>query len=225
MPALTREEIEARIEPWYRWWAHVALLVGIWGGVVLGCALRLENVQWWHWGAFALALIAFNALEYFAHRWPFHHKTRIPIAYERHTLIHHAFFTWERNGLDRWQNLRYVLQPPFALVLIFGIFTPGTLALLRWAPEPNFAWLHLLAIAVYYAVYEGFHTAAHLPDGHWLGKNALVRFVTLHHRRHHDPKLMLHYNFNFAFPLFDWVFGTLWEEAPATTAPPVRTPR
>jgi sterol desaturase/sphingolipid hydroxylase (fatty acid hydroxylase superfamily) len=61
-------------------------------------------------------------------------------------------------------------------------------------------------------VYELLHSASHLPSDHWLAQNRVVQWVSRHHRIHHDPKLMRTYNFNFALPLFDWLFGTIYRE-------------
>ena len=83
--------------------------------------------------------------------------------------------------------------------------------LLLYAVLPaNLAWLFLLAVVVYYGVYEVLHALAHIPDDHPVAGWRPVRALTHHHRVHHDPALMRRYNFNFAIPIFDALFGTTY---------------
>ena len=121
---------------------------------------------------------------------------------------HHAFFTERRMAIHAWDDLRWVLFPPWALPLLVASVLPFV-ALLRWLATPSLAWLFLAAVIGYYGVYEVVHVLAHLPtrDGP-VGR--LVARVTRHHRIHHDPGRMRRWNFNFVVPLGDRLFGTLW---------------
>ena len=52
------------------------------------------------------------------------------------------------------------------------------------------------------------HLAYHAPEDHWAFRNRIVRFLTEHHARHHEPRLMRDWNFNVIIPLADAMFGT-----------------
>ena len=82
-------------------------------------------------------------------------------------------------------------------------------------PSPERAWLFVLVVIAYYALYEVLHALAHLPADAPLARVRAVRALTHHHRVHHDPALMRSWNFNFAIPLFDVVFGTRHADTPA----------
>ncbi|MGH7823005.1 MAG: fatty acid hydroxylase family protein, partial [Candidatus Binatia bacterium] len=129
--------------------------------------------------------------------------------YHRHVVEHHAFFTYDDMAVDSWRDIRWVLFPPWALPLMLATVAP-IFALIWAVAPPNYPWLFLLAVVTYYGIYEFFHALAHLPADNPLAGNRLVRAVTHHHRVHHDPALMKRWNFNFAIPIFDWLFGTLY---------------
>ncbi len=202
-----RIELRARIPSGYRWPIHVGLLVIQVALIVALCLSRLRDVRPWQWLAFAAALVLANAGEYFIHRGPFHVPMATRATYRRHTLVHHTFFTFDRMQLDSPRDLKWVLFPAWGLLAVLLPMSPVFVALLSWGPA-NLAWLYLLALTVYYAVYETFHTLSHLPPDLPIARSSLVRAVTHHHRVHHDPRLMTRFNFNFALPLFDWILGT-----------------
>ncbi len=214
----TRTGLQERIPAGYRWDLHLAFIVAFCVVGIGVCLANLEDVQSWQWLFFIAALAFSNLGEYWLHRGPLHRPGIIQGAYERH-IAHHAFFTYDTMGVDGMKDLRWVLFPIWAFPAILLANTPLVLALWTWA-SPNLAWLFLLAVLVYYTAYEFFHTMAHLPDEHWLAGRRLVRSLTNHHRVHHDPRLMRRYNFNFAIPLFDGVFGTIYQHAePADPSP------
>lgn len=208
MTTRSRAALQAAIPRWYSGWAHAALIAA---GCVLGsvlCARQLVAVTPGDWAFFIGALVFANLGEYWIHRGPLH-RPRFPrAAYERH-MDHHAFFTDDTMGVDRMRDLRWVLFPPWAFPAIVLANAPLVLVLRAVAPA-NVAWLFLLAVVVYYTVYEFLHTLAHLPASWPLARSPIVRSVTHHHRVHHDPRRMARWNFNFALPLFDALFGTRW---------------
>jgi hypothetical protein len=205
---MSRAELRATTPPWYRWWLHAALIAAF-STTMFACALRqLEAPGPVDAGVFAAMLLFANLGEFAIHRRSLHVRHFPYAPYERHKA-HHAFFTYDDMAVDELRDMRWVMFPPWALPMMLAAALPF-FALLRWTAPPNVAWLFLAAISLYYGIYEVFHSLAHLPAGHPLAGLAFVRAVTHHHRVHHDPRLMRRYNFNFALPLFDWLFGTLY---------------
>jgi hypothetical protein len=160
----------------------------------------------------AAMLVAIVLGEWASHRWTMH-VPRFPRAvHHRHVLEHHAFFTDAHMAIDAWEDIRWVLFPPWALPLLVASILPYFAALYVLA-SPRLAWLLLLAVIGYYGVYEATHVLAHLPLGRGPG-GRVIAAVTRHHRVHHDPQLMRRWNFNFVLPLGDWLFGTTWHGTP-----------
>jgi len=205
--AAPRERLRASLPAGYSWPRHVALVGAfVAGGVALAWS-QLGALTSREWAALAVMLLAINLGEYVSHRWRMHVR-RFPIAvYHRHVAEHHAFFTHDRMGMDAWRDLAWVLFPPWALPLLMASIAPW-LALVWLAGGRTLAWLLFLATVAYYGVYEVTHALTHLPDRHPLARSRMARAFTRHHRVHHDPALMRHWNFNFAIPLFDVVFRT-----------------
>lgn len=191
------------------------------GFVLLGlgvCRVRLGPLTRHDVGWIVFDLLFINLGEYLAHRWPLHRPMFPRAVYDRHVREHHAFFTWEQMAVDAWAEIRWVLFPPWALPLLVVTIIPlaAGLGVLGGARS---AWLFVMMVIAYYGLYEVLHALAHLPNDAPLARARWVRAVTHHHRVHHDPRLMRHWNFNFAIPLFDRVFGTIYRgAAPGTDA-------
>jgi hypothetical protein len=203
----TREALRATTPPTYSWPLHVATIVAFAVTAIAACLHQLGGLHAADAGWIAGGLLLTNLGEYAAHRWPLHRPMFPRAVYERHVREHHAFFTWERMAIDAWPEIRWVLFPPWALPLLVATLLPLAL-LLGAVAGARAAWLFVLVVIVYYALYEVLHALAHLPDDAALGRVRLVRALTHHHRVHHDLALMQRWNFNFAIPLFDLLFGT-----------------
>ena len=208
----TRETIRAERPASYRWWKHVALLASLSTATIVVCALNLHAVQRWEWVLFGGALLFANFGEYWLHRIPFHNPVVPDFQYWEHTMIHHAFFSYERMSVDDLNDLRWVMFAPWVMPILLVAPLP-IFALLYHFVSPNVAWLYLMAVIVYYSIYEVTHALAHMPQDSALGGSWIVQRISHHHRVHHDPRLMRRYNFNFAIPLFDWIFGTKYPDA------------
>jgi hypothetical protein len=73
------------------------------------------------------------------------------------------------------RDLRAVLFPPVLVVFFFGLFATPVWFALAWMFSANVAWLFVASGIGYFLNYEVLHTAYHLPEGHWLARNALVK--------------------------------------------------
>jgi sterol desaturase/sphingolipid hydroxylase (fatty acid hydroxylase superfamily) len=203
----TRDALRATTPEGYRWTRHVALIVAFAAAGIAVCLQALGGLRASDAGVIGVAFLLTNLGEYVTHRWPLHRPIFPRAVYERHVREHHAFFTHERMAVDAWPEIRWVLFPPWALPLLVATVVP--LALLVGAlAGPRAAWLFVLVVIAYYALYEVVHALAHLPDDAPLARAGAVRALTHHHRVHHDPALMRSWNFNFVIPLFDVLLGT-----------------
>jgi hypothetical protein len=199
--------IAAGIPAGYRPLRHFAGLLALAALFMAAAAALLRGVRPLEWLMVPAALVFANGFEWVVHRGPLHHPFPPRIAYNRHTLTHHAAFSAGDMAVRSWRELRIVLFPLYALPALQVLIAP-VVALLWWALGRNAAALFLLAATFYYVLYEVLHLAYHLPEGHAVARWTLVRRLKAHHQAHHDPALMTAGNYNVSLPLFDWLLGT-----------------
>lgn len=201
---------EREIPRAYRGGAHALFTFGAGSAVLLACLSQLQAVQPLEWLTLPLAFVYANLAEYLGHRYPMHRPFRgLGLIYRRHAGQHHRFFTDREMAYDDPRDLRAVLFPPLLVVFFFGAFGVPMWWLLDLLVSANVAWLFIATGLAYFLNYEILHLSYHVPEGHWLGRNALVRRLQWLHRAHHDTTRMTRINFNISYPLCDRIFGTL----------------
>jgi len=169
----------------------------------------LHDVGPYEWLTIPATFLYCNLVEYFGHRGPMHHRTRLLTGiYQRHTVEHHAFFTDEATSFESSRDYRAVLFPPVLLVFFFGFFALPTGAVLYYLVTPNVSFLFLFTAILYYLNYEMLHFAYHMDPASWIGRLPAIRHLRAHHVAHHNKSLMTHYNFNITYPICDRLFGT-----------------
>jgi sterol desaturase/sphingolipid hydroxylase (fatty acid hydroxylase superfamily) len=98
------------------------------------------------------------------------------------------------------------------MILFFlGGFGLPMWLLLFYLATANVAWLALAAAMAYFLNYEWLHFAYHCDPRSRVGRFPGVQRLRRPHRDHHNPSLMMHYNFNITYPLCDWLFGTRYK--------------
>jgi sterol desaturase/sphingolipid hydroxylase (fatty acid hydroxylase superfamily) len=205
---LRREEHVAQVPRWYRGEVHFVLLNLLGGALLYLVARDLAAPTWRTWLTAPLAFVFANYFEWRVHRGPLHRPGWPRILYKRHTLLHHAWFHTETMAVRSHREMKFVLFPLPALLGAALVALPPALLWGLLAGAEVGRVFYLVAIS-YYLLYEWLHLAYHLPAHTWIGRNPLIRRLRQHHARHHDPKLMVHRNFNVTFPLWDALLGTL----------------
>lgn len=212
-PELRRDAIIASIPTGYRPWLHLAGTVG--GGVVtlIVAAMFIHDVTPVELLTIPAMLVFSNALEWWIHKHPLHHRTRMmEILYDLHTKRHHMAYDYDTMPMESYRELRLVLMPAVGLWALVVAISPLA-ALCGWILSANCGWLVLLMASLYMVAYELTHLAYHLPSGHPIGDSRIVAWLREHHRRHHDARLMRRWNFNVTVPLFDVLMGTHLSDA------------
>ena len=162
-----------------------------------------------------ITLLYANAVEYFGHRGPMHHRRPLlGVVHRRHTLEHHRFFTEREMAVDSSRDFKMVLFPPVLIVFFFGLFALPLGLLIAALLGLNVAALFVASAMAYFLLYETLHLSYHLGEETLLGRLELIRRLRRHHARHHDPARMTAGNFNITFPLCDAIFGTLLGPTP-----------
>jgi hypothetical protein len=203
------EEFRARaraenVGPHYSGALHFAFVNALALAVMAAAAAQLRGPRW-SLLTVPITFLYANLVEYLAHKGPMHRRTRgLGLVFQRHTLLHHHFFTGESMELASRDDFKMVLFPLVLLVFFFGIFALPISLLLKLLLGANVAALFVITAMAYYLLYEWLHLGYHAGD-------RAPRFIAglrRHHAAHHDPLAMSSRHFNITFPICDWLFGT-----------------
>ena len=203
------EEACAELPKWYSAKLHLALNVG---GTALAAAAAFATSR----GVTPLARVATiagtalfsNAVEWAVHRFPMHRRFKfLEPVFDSHVRRHHAALTPRRMGIERWDELSFVLFGKWEIagLAAIGLISAGALAA---AFGPEVALTALGTEAAYIAAYELLHLAYHLTKDHPIRKLLPLEGLAEHHLRHHDLGLMGKWNFNITVPLMDMLMKT-----------------
>lgn len=209
-----RAQLIAEIPGWYSGAAHFAAINLAGAVVIAGAVASLERPAWWHLGLVPMFFAFANLFEWWVHRGPLHHPVRgLRRLYDRHTRAHHVAFVDTAMEIRAPRELRLVLFPPY-LFPLFLVMNAPLLLLLAWAGGLDLALVFLASAVAYYVAYEWLHTLHHWPRASWIGRRGVVAWLRRHHEAHHDPRRMIHGNWNVSFPLADYAFRTVLAPGP-----------
>ncbi len=221
-----RERYRAsEIPPGYRGPSHLAFTSLMCLGIVALGLANLEAVRLVEWLTVPLTFLYANLVEYIGHRGPMHHRTKgLGLLFQRHTLVHHRFFTRDAMAFESTRDYKAVLFPPVLLIFFVGAFAlPAGLLIARFLGA-NTAWLFVITAVGYFLNYEWLHFAYHTPDGSPWSRFPGIRRLRRLHAYHHDPSLMQRYNFNITYPIADRLFGSYFRpESRSMTDPAFRS--
>jgi hypothetical protein len=181
---------------------------------------HITSVRPWEWSAIPLVFLIANFFEWRVHKHVLHKRRPFPLShlFDQHTPIHHVVYVTDDMAFREPREFALILMP--AVGVAGAVLATSPMAYLAFRlVSANCAWLVLLSAALYMVGYELSHLSYHLPASHPIARLGLVQRLRRHHAVHHDPHLMQKWNFNVTIPLADWVMGTVYREAPATTAP------
>jgi hypothetical protein len=193
----------------YLGWLHLMFTSGVSLVVIMFSISRLDQPSVPEWFTIPVVFLYANLVEYLGHRGPMHRPVRgLRLIYFRHTKQHHRFFTDTEMTYDSSRDFKAVLFPPVMIVFFLGGFGLPMWLLLFYLATANVAWLALATAMAYFLNYEWLHFAYHCDSQSRVGRFPGVQRLRRLHRDHHNPSLMMHYNFNITYPLCDWLFGT-----------------
>lgn len=216
--ALTPERVRAfrqdyrreQISAGYSGWRHLAFTTLVCLAAMVASLWRVEDPRWFDWFVVPIGWMFANLVEYGMHRGPLHRLgAGTARLYKRHTSEHHRFFSREMMAIDDTRDFAATLFPPWMALVFVGLIGVPTALVVYWICGRDIGLIFYAAIVFYYLTFEWMHLGAHMPEGGLIARLPLVGWARRHHGLHHDPARMRRANFNFAFPLGDWLFGTL----------------
>jgi hypothetical protein len=203
---------ENHISAWYRPWIHI----GFNGGILLAAVIyNLLLIQDWSLqvlAIFFLTLIFGNFVVWFVHRYPLHRRFKFwTFPYDTHTVMHHRYFTADYITYDDSKDFYAVFFP--AHVVAGFVLVAQPLFYFVFAGIFNSTLGHAFAAsaAFYFLLYEFVHWSSHLKENHILMRIPWLSFMRKHHIAHHNPRLMMKYNFCIVHPLMDYLLGTYYK--------------
>lgn len=215
--ALTPERVRAfredykreQVSPRYSGWGHIAMTSAVCLAAIVASLARVGEVPWYAWLTMPIAWVFANLVEYGMHRGPLHHLGPLTARlYKRHTSEHHRYFTTDMMAIEGPRDIQATIFPPWMALVFVGVIAVPTALLIALLFGGDIGLIFYAAVVIYYLNFEWMHLALHVPD-HWLlARLPFVAFGRRHHALHHDPARMRRVNFNFAYPLGDWLFGT-----------------
>lgn len=155
--------------------------------------------------AFFCFFVYASFFEWTLHRYLMH-QPRWQYPFRAHALVHHGLFrTGSEYFLSDSSHFRKVRFAWWNAPLIFALHLPAILWIERWL-ESNILWGALLALVLYYFLYEYLHFCMHVPKRRRLERMAWFRWLDSHHHMHHKRHFS---NLNVVLPLADLALGTL----------------
>ena len=207
-----RQKIVNRIPSWYNPYLHAFIPSFIGLAIIVFSIFLIKEISIVSLVSIPITLFLLFGFEWIAHKHILH--TRRPLLgqiYELHELSHHIIYTDKQMAIQEKKELYYIMMPPYAIVLVFCLISPlifGMAAIFSL----NVACLILITAMFFFLSYEWLHFSYHQPANSWIGRNRIIKALRRLHRRHHNPKLMKHWNFNVTIPVFDWILGTYWKD-------------
>ena len=220
-PSVERYREQFRIEEncrTYPGWLHFAFTSVVSLLVVILCFSEVDQVRPLEWLTIPVVFIYANLVEYLGHRGPMHDPVKgLGLIFFRHTRQHHRFFTDREMTFDSSHDFKAVLFPPVMILFFIGGFGLPMWIILYYTASENVAWLALATAIAYFLNYEWLHFAYHCDPKSRIGRIPGVQTLRNLHLHHHNPRLMIQYNFNITYPIGDWLFRTLYRERPKQT--------
>jgi sterol desaturase/sphingolipid hydroxylase (fatty acid hydroxylase superfamily) len=204
--ARDRAQLLAETPPGYRPWFHLGFPNLFGGLVVVVCLRALTGPSLAQWLVVPAMLVIAVAVEWRFHRFVLHRRIApFGLFYDYHTVSHHSIYQRGDMALHEARELRGILFPSWASVVLFLMAAPVALGV-AWLLGRDAGLLLLATAHAYFITYEWLHLAYHLPERfrRWWPLRSLFEW----HAVHHDPRLMHKVNFGVTTPLWDYVRGT-----------------
>jgi hypothetical protein len=205
-----RANYRERVAGWYNGWLHVFIIYAIGFTALYVYLSNLSDVTPLEWLTVPLTFLFCNFFEWWIHRYVMHRPSKNPVfraVYNRHTLMHHQFFTDHEMRFAGHHDWRVTFFPPYALATFTLMSIPAAIAL-GWLLSPNVGWLFIATTTSVYLIYEFMHFCCHVEDNAFVRNMPFVNTIRRHHAAHHNQSIMMERNMNLTFPIMDWLFGT-----------------
>jgi hypothetical protein len=199
-----------RVAGWYNGFLHIAIIYVIGFTALYIYLSNLSHVTPLEWLTVPVTFLFCNFVEWWLHRYVMHRPSRnllFRAIYNRHTLMHHQFFTDREMRFADHMDYRVTFFPPYALATFTLISIPPAFVL-GWLLSPNVGWLFITTTTSVYLIYEFMHFCCHVEDNWFVRHMPFVNTIRRHHEAHHNQSIMMERNMNLTFPIMDWLFGT-----------------
>jgi len=205
-----RNVYRERIATWYNGYVHVLVIYVIGFSALFVFGSHVSSPTWLDWLVIPVVFLIANFFEWYLHAKILHRPQKFSgfrAMYQRHTLMHHQFFTDSEMRFAGEHDWRVTFFPPYALIIFMMISIPGAL-LAAWMISANAGWFVMCTTTSVYLIYEFMHFCCHVNDNWFVRNMPLVNTIRRHHEAHHNQSIMMERNMNLTFPISDWFFKT-----------------
>jgi hypothetical protein len=205
-----RTNYRQRVSGWYNGYLHIAIIYVIGFTALYVYIANLGHVTPLQWLTVPLTFLFCNFFEWWLHRYVMHRPSQSAVfraVYNRHTLMHHQFFTDREMRFADHLDYRVTFFPPYALAAFTLMSIPGAIAL-GLLFGANVGWLFIATTTSVYLIYEFMHFCCHVDENAFVRHMPFVNTLRRHHIAHHAQSIMMERNMNLTFPIMDWAFGT-----------------
>ena len=205
-----RQTYRERVTGWYNGWLHIALIYTIGFTELYIYTANLKNVTAVEWLTVPVTFLFCNFFEWWLHRYVMHRPSQNALfraVYNRHTLMHHQFFTEHEMRFADHFDYRVTFFPPYALAAFTLMSIPGAI-FFGYLFGANVGWLFITTTTTLYLTYEFMHYCCHVNDNAFVRNMPFVNTLRRHHTAHHAQSIMMERNMNLTFPVMDWAFRT-----------------
>jgi hypothetical protein len=152
--------------------------------------------------------------------WTLHkymmHSSLWDYPFQAHALVHHGLFRADHTyHLRSEKNKKKVTFAWWNAPGLLFLHMPLLCGLSYACGWPVF-WGGVLALVLYYVLYESLHWCMHIPQNRWVERTRVFQWLNTRHYFHHRYAFK---NLNVVFPLADVVFGSF---VSVGTAHPIR---
>lgn len=205
-----RANYRQRVAGWYNGFLHIAIIYVIGFTALYIYLANIAHVTALELLTVPLTFLFCNFFEWWLHRHVMHRPSQIPVfraIYNRHTLMHHQFFTETEMRFATHLDYRVTFFPPYALATFTMMSIPGAIVL-GLVFGANVGWLFIATTTSVYLIYEFMHFCCHVNENAFVQNMPCVNTIRRHHTAHHAQSIMMERNMNLTFPIMDWLFGT-----------------
>lgn len=203
-----RNELREEIIPSY--YSAKAHLLFLWVFVPLSTIYPLLNIDFSLFGVivFLITLLLINYYFYLIHRYLLHRNIKgFKWCYKMH-MIHHKLYNEDHMEYEELNDIYMLLMPPMITILYYLVMIPLITIIAKILLPQAIVNYAISSSFFFWGLYEFNHYCEHLNNDHKIFKIKFFKFLSNHHKHHHNHKLMNNKNFDIALGINDYLFKT-----------------
>ncbi len=152
-----------------------------------------------------------NLIEYVIHRFPMHKPMKGFDFLFEHVTVHHSFYN-ENYAYHKDPRDYFAVFLPLQYLTFITLIIFATAYVIYLVGGRDHGLFFIFFAYLYYLAYEILHFSYHANEDSLIKKIPFIKSWGQMHLDHHETKLMTTHNFNISFPVYDYIFGTVFRK-------------